>query len=63
VNSSIDQCAGKGNVTKGALEIFTELPHEFVDVSELPDVVARGDRHVLYGVMIDRHHSMFGLLC
>ena len=43
-------------MTQGALEIFKELPHEFVDVSELPDVVARGDRNVLYGVMIERQH-------
>ena len=47
---------GNGNVTKGALEIFHELPHEFVDPSELPEVVRRGDRNVLYGVMIGRSH-------
>eukprot|EP00052_Salpingoeca_macrocollata_P021812 m.187847 g.187847 ORF g.187847 m.187847 type:complete len:908 (-) comp21632_c0_seq1:68-2791(-) len=47
---------GEGSVTQGALEIFRELPHEFIDPSELEEVVGSGDSRTCYGVMLKREH-------
>ncbi|EDQ90158.1 uncharacterized protein MONBRDRAFT_16322, partial [Monosiga brevicollis MX1] len=47
---------GSGNVTKGALEIFEELPHEYIDVTDLKDVAKSGDRNLVYGVKLEREH-------
>eukprot|EP00730_Choanoeca_flexa_P003065 TRINITY_DN11276_c0_g1_i10.p1 TRINITY_DN11276_c0_g1~~TRINITY_DN11276_c0_g1_i10.p1 ORF type:complete len:896 (+),score=206.23 TRINITY_DN11276_c0_g1_i10:79-2766(+) len=47
---------GAGNVTKGAVDIFQELPHEWIDVSDLDIVAETGDRSVVYGVMFKREH-------
>lgn len=47
--------AGTGNVTQGALEVFSHLPYEEVGPEELPKLAADPDRprHVLYRVVID----------
>lgn len=47
-----------GNVTEGAVEIFQELPHMFVDPSDLPELARQADRNVVYGVMLERHHCV-----
>jgi alpha-aminoadipic semialdehyde synthase len=43
---------GNGNVTKGALEIFKLLPHEFVAPEDLPKLAGRADRFKVYGCMV-----------
>ena len=45
---------GDGKVTSGAVEIFRELPHEFIKVSDLQEVIKSGDRNTLYGLKIGR---------
>lgn len=45
---------GSGNVTDGALEIFQELPHEFISVHDLPYVINSQDNRTLYGVKLER---------
>ena len=47
---------GSGNVSKGAREMFELLPHEYVQVSELPtlrqDIIdGKRSRNKLYGVI------------
>eukprot|EP00123_Amoebidium_parasiticum_P022769 comp9461_c0_seq1/m.4511 comp9461_c0_seq1/g.4511 ORF comp9461_c0_seq1/g.4511 comp9461_c0_seq1/m.4511 type:complete len:949 (-) comp9461_c0_seq1:594-3440(-) len=46
---------GNGNVSKGAQEIFRELPHKWVTVDELRDLVESGDSdpHLAYGVLVE----------
>ena len=36
---------GAGNVTKGAMDIFHELPHEMIDAADLDAVLETGDRN------------------
>lgn len=43
---------GTGNVTKGALDIFKLLPHEFVEPHELPTLAGRADRFKVYGCIV-----------
>jgi alpha-aminoadipic semialdehyde synthase len=46
---------GKGNVTKGALEIFQLLPHKMItleDAKELRKIP--GPHHCVYGVMVEQ---------
>jgi len=46
---------GRGNVTKGALEIFKLLPHEMITLEEAKEVKKkRGPHHCVYGVMIEQ---------
>ncbi|XP_007246636.3 alpha-aminoadipic semialdehyde synthase, mitochondrial isoform X2 [Astyanax mexicanus] len=49
---------GTGNVSKGAQEIFNELPCEFVEPHELKDVCESGDRTKVYGTVISRRHHL-----
>ena len=41
-------------MTQGALEIFEQLPHEFISSKDLEVVIASGDPHTLYGLKIER---------
>eukprot|EP00045_Choanoeca_perplexa_P012464 m.136057 g.136057 ORF g.136057 m.136057 type:complete len:897 (+) comp16019_c0_seq2:103-2793(+) len=47
---------GAGNVTQGAMDIFQELPHEYIDPADLDAVRLTGDRNVVYGVVFKREH-------
>ena len=38
----------------GAIDMFRELPHEFISVADMPEVLKSGDRHMLYGLEIVR---------
>ncbi|XP_048404954.1 alpha-aminoadipic semialdehyde synthase, mitochondrial isoform X2 [Stegostoma tigrinum] len=49
---------GTGNVSKGAQEIFTELPCEFVEPHELQDVFQSGDQRKVYCTVLSRHHHV-----
>ncbi|XP_072527555.1 alpha-aminoadipic semialdehyde synthase, mitochondrial isoform X2 [Salminus brasiliensis] len=49
---------GTGNVSKGAQEIFNELPCEYVEPHELKDVCETGDPTKVYGTVISRHHHL-----
>ncbi|XP_069759495.1 alpha-aminoadipic semialdehyde synthase, mitochondrial isoform X2 [Narcine bancroftii] len=49
---------GTGNVSKGAQEIFTELPYEFVEPHELQDVFCSGDQNKIYCTVLSRHHHL-----
>lgn len=45
---------GTGNVSRGAQEIFQLLPHEFVSVEQLPEIMKNPDgyRHKLIGCVV-----------
>lgn len=45
---------GLGNVTKGALEMFNLLPHEFISVHQLPSLTTSQDfdNRKVYGVIV-----------
>eukprot|EP00043_Microstomoeca_roanoka_P028424 m.17948 g.17948 ORF g.17948 m.17948 type:complete len:899 (+) comp8398_c0_seq1:257-2953(+) len=45
---------GTGNVTKGALEIFEQLPHEYITSKDLELVISSGDPSTLYGIKLTR---------
>ncbi|EGD76105.1 hypothetical protein PTSG_00811 [Salpingoeca rosetta] len=45
---------GTGNVTQGALEIFEQLPHEYITAKDLEVVIASGDPNTLYGIKLQR---------
>lgn len=46
---------GKGNVTKGALEIFKLLPHKMITLEEAKEVKKTpGPHHCVYGVMVEQ---------
>eukprot|EP00051_Salpingoeca_urceolata_P005632 m.75164 g.75164 ORF g.75164 m.75164 type:complete len:925 (-) comp14470_c2_seq4:94-2868(-) len=45
---------GRGKVTQGALEIFEELPHEYITVADLPIVAKSGDTKTVYGVKLQK---------
>ncbi|XP_063302902.1 alpha-aminoadipic semialdehyde synthase, mitochondrial [Pelobates fuscus] len=49
---------GTGNVSKGAQEIFKELPCEFVEPHELREVSKTGDLRKVYGTVLSRHHHL-----
>nr|XP_020822023.1 alpha-aminoadipic semialdehyde synthase, mitochondrial isoform X2 [Phascolarctos cinereus] len=49
---------GTGNVSKGAQEIFNELPCEFVEPHELREVSQSGDLRKVYGTVLSRHHHL-----
>uniref|UniRef100_A0A673GTT2 Alpha-aminoadipic semialdehyde synthase, mitochondrial-like n=1 Tax=Sinocyclocheilus rhinocerous TaxID=307959 RepID=A0A673GTT2_9TELE len=49
---------GTGNVSKGAQEIFNELPCEYVEPHELKEVSESGDMTKVYGTVISRHHHL-----
>ncbi|XP_067420389.1 alpha-aminoadipic semialdehyde synthase, mitochondrial isoform X1 [Emydura macquarii macquarii] len=49
---------GTGNVSKGAQEVFNELPCEFVEPHELREVSRSGDLRKVYGTVLSRHHHL-----
>uniref|UniRef100_A0A8C8SIC3 Alpha-aminoadipic semialdehyde synthase, mitochondrial n=1 Tax=Pelusios castaneus TaxID=367368 RepID=A0A8C8SIC3_9SAUR len=49
---------GTGNVSKGAQEVFSELPYEFVEPHELREVSRSGDLRKVYGTVLSRHHHL-----
>ncbi|XP_057185055.1 alpha-aminoadipic semialdehyde synthase, mitochondrial isoform X1 [Triplophysa rosa] len=49
---------GTGNVSKGAQDIFNELPCEYVEPHELKEVSETGDLAKVYGTVISRHHHL-----
>lgn len=49
---------GTGNVSKGAQDIFNELPCEYVEPHELKEVSETGDLSKVYGTVISRHHHL-----
>uniref|UniRef100_A0A452RLN8 Aminoadipate-semialdehyde synthase n=1 Tax=Ursus americanus TaxID=9643 RepID=A0A452RLN8_URSAM len=49
---------GTGNVSKGAQEIFNELPCEYVEPHELKEVSQNGDLRKVYGTVLSRHHHL-----
>ncbi|XP_052576790.1 alpha-aminoadipic semialdehyde synthase, mitochondrial isoform X1 [Peromyscus californicus insignis] len=49
---------GTGNVSKGAQEVFNELPCEYVEPHELKEVSKTGDHRKVYGTVLSRHHHL-----
>ncbi|XP_030071900.1 alpha-aminoadipic semialdehyde synthase, mitochondrial [Microcaecilia unicolor] len=49
---------GTGNVSKGAQEIFNQLPCEFVEPHELKEVSKTGDLRKVYATVLSRHHHL-----
>ncbi|XP_042190877.1 alpha-aminoadipic semialdehyde synthase, mitochondrial isoform X2 [Callorhinchus milii] len=49
---------GSGNVSKGAQEIFNELPCVFVEPHELQEVFRCGDQSKVYATVLSRHHHV-----
>jgi alpha-aminoadipic semialdehyde synthase len=49
---------GSGNVSRGAQEIFQDLPYESVDVRALPNVARRGTLNKIYGCIARREDHM-----
>lgn len=49
---------GTGNVSKGAQEIITELPCEFVEPHDLQEVSKSGDLNKVYVTVLSRHHHL-----
>ncbi|MFT7799666.1 alpha-aminoadipic semialdehyde synthase, mitochondrial isoform X1 [Arapaima gigas] len=49
---------GTGNVSKGAQEIISELPCDFVEPHELPNVSKHGDLTKVYATVLSRHHHL-----
>ncbi|KAM5255214.1 alpha-aminoadipic semialdehyde synthase, mitochondrial [Ctenodactylus gundi] len=49
---------GTGNVSKGAQEVFNELPCEYVEPHELKQVSKTGDLRKVYGTVLSRHHHL-----
>jgi alpha-aminoadipic semialdehyde synthase len=48
---------GKGNVTKGALEIFQLLPHKIITLEEAKEIKSKSGPHkCLYGLIVDQDH-------
>jgi alpha-aminoadipic semialdehyde synthase len=48
---------GKGNVTKGALEIFKLLPHKMITLEEAKEIKGKpGPHKCLYGLIVDQNH-------
>eukprot|EP01134_Creolimax_fragrantissima_P007426 CFRG7426T1 len=51
---------GNGAVSKGAQEVFNELPHRYVSMEEMQFLVESGqaDRHIAYGVVAEPRDYM-----
>ncbi|XP_013358748.1 PREDICTED: alpha-aminoadipic semialdehyde synthase, mitochondrial [Chinchilla lanigera] len=49
---------GTGNVSKGAQEVFNQLPCEYVEPHELKEVSKTGDLRKVYGTVLSRHHHL-----
>lgn len=49
---------GTGNVSRGAQEIFNELPFEYVEPYDLKHVSLKGDSRKVYGTVLSRHHHL-----
>ena len=47
---------GRGSVSQGAQEIFDLLPHEVVTADELPEVVNRPERDLIFKVIFKKSH-------
>ncbi|OQR79277.1 alpha-aminoadipic semialdehyde synthase [Tropilaelaps mercedesae] len=45
---------GSGNVSQGAQEVFQELPFEYVDPKDLPEVCKVGSMNKVYGAVVTR---------
>lgn len=45
---------GSGNVSRGAQEVFQELPHEYIEPSYLPQVAKKGSMKKVYGCVVSR---------
>lgn len=45
---------GSGNVSQGAQEIFQELPYEYVDPKDLPQVTELGSTNKVYATVVSR---------
>lgn len=45
---------GSGNVSQGAQELFQELPYEYVDPKDLPQVASLGTTNKVYGTIVSR---------
>lgn len=43
---------GTGNVSEGAQEVFQQLPYEYIEVKDLPQVHDKGSTSKVYGVVI-----------
>ncbi|XP_051978790.1 alpha-aminoadipic semialdehyde synthase, mitochondrial-like isoform X2 [Xyrauchen texanus] len=49
---------GTGNVSKGAQDIFNELPCDYVEPFELKGVSESGDMNKVYATVLSRHHHL-----
>lgn len=45
---------GSGNVSQGAQEVFNELPYEYVEPKDLPQVAEHGSINKVYGTVVSR---------
>ncbi|XP_067125977.1 alpha-aminoadipic semialdehyde synthase, mitochondrial isoform X3 [Centruroides vittatus] len=45
---------GSGNVSQGAQDIFQELPYEYVNPADLPQVAEHGSMSKVYGAVVSR---------
>ncbi|GIY30410.1 hypothetical protein CDAR_262411 [Caerostris darwini] len=45
---------GSGNVSQGAQEVFQELPYEYVNPTDLPQVAEHGSMNKVYGTVVSR---------
>ncbi|XP_022657573.1 alpha-aminoadipic semialdehyde synthase, mitochondrial-like isoform X3 [Varroa destructor] len=45
---------GSGNVSQGAQEVFQEMPFEYVDPKDLPEVCKVGSMNKVYGAVVTR---------
>lgn len=45
---------GSGNVSRGAQEVFQELPHEYIEPDHLPQVAKKGSMKKVYGCVVSR---------
>ncbi|KAL4226643.1 hypothetical protein ACF0H5_014624 [Mactra antiquata] len=45
---------GSGNVSRGAQEVFQELPHEYIEPDHLQKVVRKGSMKKVYGCVVSR---------
>ncbi|XP_071082800.1 alpha-aminoadipic semialdehyde synthase, mitochondrial-like [Haliotis cracherodii] len=46
---------GSGNVSKGAQEVFQELPHEYIEPEYLPKVARHGATNKVYACVVSRN--------
>lgn len=45
---------GSGNVSQGAQDVFQELPYEYVNPTDLPQVAEHGSMNKVYGAVVSR---------